>query len=347
MTISELSDAACAGEMQQELDISARLRSLSTDCMPHLLSEELLCRSLSAEGPDLHPEKKYPYKTNTHELAVADSVQTKPEADSEERQPEKQPVQNSVARKALDSMRQVTTYVASGLYNMIDNKLNAVLAMGTPGHLTWFFTYCLLRREVVRDQLEATAPLMHVLEGHWLFDWPHAFKKILAMGSDAMCAQARQSLPQEQAHLMQQNCRWIPAHLPQLHGPDAVFITTGVLGKVSKYTNPAWNSRFRTVDEMHEFMKMFTAPQPLAKLGLFPLIGVIPAASQNEGMNKNFWDIILRSNMTPISGTTIAADYTSCTELEVYCDDKLGNSLKCHITIHIPASSMRAQLTLG
>jgi hypothetical protein len=60
MTVSELSDAACAGEMQQELDISARLRSLSTDCMPHLLSEELLCRSLPAEGPDLHPEKKYP-----------------------------------------------------------------------------------------------------------------------------------------------------------------------------------------------------------------------------------------------------------------------------------------------
>ena len=136
---------------------------------------------------------------------------------------------------------------------MIDNKLNAVLAMGTPGHLTWFFTYCLLRREVVRDQLEATAPLMHVLEGHWLFDWPHAFKKILAMGSDAMCAQARQSLPQEQAHLMQQNCRWIPAHLPQLHGPDAVFITTGVLGKVSKYTNPVPQGHrdFRRGIELH------------------------------------------------------------------------------------------------
>ena len=109
----------------------------------------------------------------------------------------------------------------------------------------------------------------------------------MAIGPGCLCARARQSLCRDPAGMVQ-NCMWIPAHLPQLQGPDAVFISTGVLGKVSKYTNHTWNRRFRNVDEMHDYVKTLTTPQPLAEVGLFPLIGVIPAESQREVTNKYF-----------------------------------------------------------
>jgi len=261
--------------------------------------------------------------------APAESGQvTTQEVNQQVKQPVKQP---GVVQKVWNGMRQVSTYVASGMYSMLENKLSGILAMGTPCHLKWFLAYSLLRGEVVRDQLAPTAPLMHV-EARWLFDWSLAWKKVLEVGPDALCARARRSLRQDPA-TMEKNCMWIPGHLPQLHGPDAVFITTGVLGKVSKYTNSAWDRRFRTVDQMHEFNKTLTTRQPLATVGLFPLIGVIPAVSQQEVVNKYFFDGVLRSNMTPICGTTIAADYTSCTEFRSRCDDKFGNSFECNVSI--------------
>ena len=107
----------------------------------------------------------------------------------------------------------------------------------------------------------------------------------MSIRPDALCARARQALCEDQLLLMGMNCSWVPSHLPQLCRPDAVFITTCLLGNVKKYTNHAWNRlNCRTVDEMYEFTKTLTTPQPLAMGGLFPLIGVIPAAAQSEVM---------------------------------------------------------------
>ena len=89
-----------------------------------------------------------------------------PKVNPEERQTESQP---GMVQNVLNSMQQVTTYVTSGLYSMLESrlngvlamggKLNAVLATGSPSHLTWCLTHCLLRREVVRTQLQTTDPL--------------------------------------------------------------------------------------------------------------------------------------------------------------------------------------------
>ena len=113
------------------------------------------------------------------QLALVDSGQIiKPEVKPEFIPEEPQP---GVVRKALNSVQQVTTYVASGLYSMLENRLNGILAMGGTlnailavdgaRHLTWCLTYCLLRREVVRNQLQTTAPLEPTVlvnvEGHW------------------------------------------------------------------------------------------------------------------------------------------------------------------------------------
>jgi len=240
-----------------------------------------------------------------------------------------------VVRKALNSVQQVTTYVASGLYSMLENKLNGILAMGGASHIPCVIAFCLLRREVDVNWSK-NEPYSVELEGHWFYDggscWPAACKKVLAVG-DALCARAHRSLCRDPA-IMQRNCLWIPAHLPQLHGPDAVFITTGILGKVSKYTNHAWNRHFRNVDEMHDLMQTLTTPQPLAEVGLFPLIGVIPAASQREVTNKYFWDFILRTDSSTVCDASSAAEFTSRTEFTSDCDDKFGNAVECLVTVY-------------
>ena len=89
----------------------------------------------------------------------------------------------------------------------------------------------------------------------------------------------------------QQHCRWIPRHLPQLCGPDGVFVSTVVFGKISKYSNSAWDKILPDVSEVNAYIKMQQdnpKPSPLVGVGLNCLFSIVPDESQQRALASKY-----------------------------------------------------------
>ena len=87
----------------------------------------------------------------------------------------------------------------------------------------------------------------------------------------------------------QQHCRWLPRHLPQLCGPDAAFVSTIVFGKISKYSNFAWDKILPDVSEVNAYVKMHhDSPTPLMTCGLNCLFTIVPEESQQRALASKY-----------------------------------------------------------
>ena len=125
---------------------------------------------------------------------------------------------------------------------------------------------------------------------------------------------------------------WIPKHIPHLNGPDAVFVTSGVLGMVSKHSNPAWDQLFRNSGEINDLLELSedALKSPLCQVGLFPLIGLLNTAEEEKRLADHyFWTC-----GTTLKWTATSASYDSQLDFATTCRDKYGNMIQCAFRIN-------------
>ena len=208
------------------------------------------------------------------------------------------------------------------------------------GGYTWLATHMLLRRNAIQQERDSKV----LLDSTW-FEDPQGSHHVMCKylidmigpATNCLCSKARKSLENEclvhyqmSIEQMSLTSAWIPNHLPQLCGPDAVFQTTIVLGVVSKYSNPAWDRLFRSKDEIQQFMQTEQAVgSPLCEVGLFPLIGLLDRRDERALANKYFKDCLTGFKGTRFEGSSKVAHYASLTEFVATCVDKRGKLIEC------------------
>ena len=130
----------------------------------------------------------------------------------------------------------------------------------------------------------------------------------------------------------QRSSWWIPKHVPQLNGNDAVFVASSVLGAMSKHSNPAWDQLFRNSSEIQEFLESSedALKSPLCQVGLFPFVGLLNTAEEEKRLADHyFWTC-----GTGMKWTATSASYDSHIEFATTCRDKYGNMIQCHFRIN-------------
>ena len=186
-----------------------------------------------------------------------------------------------------------------GFHSMLQEKIGFDLR-----HLGWVATALMLRRRTI-EQERAEQSVDNTQHAHgsemksspWLCnpscpsnvfcDYATRWLKVVP---DALIRAAEESFPRHNLLSHRQHCQWIPGHLPQLHGPDPVFITTVVFGKVSKYSNGAWNEILPDVNEVNKYVRSQTTElTPLITSGLTALFSVVPEHQQGVLASKYCW----------------------------------------------------------
>ena len=129
---------------------------------------------------------------------------------------------------------------------------------------------------------------------------------------------------------------WIPQHIPQLNGPDAVYVTSAVLGVMSKTSNMAWDQLFRNSEELNELLESNAdlLKSPLCQVSLFPLVGVLSSAEDEKLLSdKYFWTCGTDWRGTWTAGNSEVDHYDSQLDFAANCRDKYGNDMECYFRI--------------
>merc|ERR1740117_2054444 len=161
---------------------------------------------------------------------------------------------------------------------------------------------------------------------------------------ECICLQKQMSV--EQFHHSQW---WIPAHIPQLNGPDPVYVTAVVLGQVSKHSNLAWDQLFRNSTELEDLLKSSedALKSPLCKVGLFPLIGVFTSVEDEKIVaDQYFWHC--GTNWKGIEENVHNSEMDHCyshLEFSASCRDKHDNELDCAVRIVVCAQASGALMS--
>jgi len=141
---------------------------------------------------------------------------------------------------------------------------------------------------------------------------------------------------------------WIPAHIPQLNGPDPVYVTAVVLGQVSKHSNLAWDRLFRNSTELEDLLQSSedALKSPLCKVGLFPLVGVFTSVEDEKIVaDQYFWHC--GTNLKGIENVhNSEMDHCySHLEFSASCRDKHDNELECAVRIVVCVQASGALLS--
>lgn len=253
------------------------------------------------------------------------------------------PTKKSRMQKVASAVREAF----SGCLDRINMVWDAVQArmsiVGNMGGCKWLATYMILRKIAVASERDPHC----ILDSAWLSNerkvqncfLRYVTEQIMGKGVNQMCSNARQSLEKDcqnqqiSIETMQSTSSWVP-QLPQMNGPNAVFLTTSVLGKVTKYSNSAWDSMFRNKDELHRYLQNSTAAtkSPLVEFGLFALIGLIDPEQESVVAKQYCWSMLSWQSFL-VADESEVAYYYSCTDFESTCTDKWGNKIECTILI--------------
>jgi len=135
---------------------------------------------------------------------------------------------------------------------------------------------------------------------------------------------------------LQRSPWWIPPHVPQLNGPDAVFVASAVLGVMSKTSNMAWDQLFRNSEELNELLDSNAdlLKSPLCQVSLFALIGVLSSAEDEKLLSEKYFWAFPKFLKTQTAGNSEVDHYDSQLDFAATCKDRHGNDLECYFRIH-------------
>ena len=160
---------------------------------------------------------------------------------------------------------------------------------------------------------------------------------------ESVCRKEQKSV--EQFH---QSLWWIPAHIPQLNGPDAVYVTTAVLGVVSKHSNLAWDRLFRNTTELEDLLESSedAVKSPLCKVGLFPFIQILNSVEDEQVLaDKYFWSCGTSFKGSINAHNSEVDHYASHLDFSTGCHDKYGNEMECSFRITVCLQTCGALLS--
>jgi len=223
----------------------------------------------------------------------------------------------------------------------------------------WMAAFLALRRRVVKEEQKKNAYCLLHLESNVTSAYRTYFTQLQGYAEDILCKRAQDALEsiclQKQMSLeqFQHSPWWIPAHIPQLNGPDPVWVASMVLGVRSKRSNFAWDRLFRNSTELEDFLasSVDALKSPLCKVGLFPLIGIFNSVEDEQKVaDQYFWHCgtTWKGKMCSIPKLDHNSEmehYHSHVEFSASCRDKHGNDLECGFRIACCAQTSGALMS--
>jgi len=267
--------------------------------------------------------------------------------------------------KVANFLRSSAAYMGAGvngaigeIYALVQKKLSGTRAIGC----MWLATHFLLKRKAIQ-QARSSSRKDVILDTVWI-DNPQMvqnafcsyFTDKLGHLEEVLCERARNSLKDQlqiwgmSVQQVKESTSWMPPRLSQPDGPDAVWVTSCVLGEVSKFSNPAWDRLFRNQEELNELMQSEAAPleSPLCECGLFALVGILNPEDELELARQYFWQFLspdFKSYSIVETSGAETTHYETMIEFVATCRDKWGNELECGFWIQCNLANCGALIT--
>ena len=262
-----------------------------------------------------------------------------------------------VVCSAVDTSAALLSAGADKLHGILHDKVKFAVDRYTGA--VWVAAFMTLKRRAVQTELKVNFDETCGTPGDRDSNSPRAayrsyFTRMQGHTEDLLCKRAHDALESvcrkelksvEQFH---QSLWWIPAHIPQLNGPDAVYVTTAVLGVVSKHSNLAWDRLFRNTTELEDFLESSedAVKSPLCKVGLFPFIQILNSVEDEQVLaDKYFWSCGTSFKGSMNAHNSELDDYASHLEFTTSCHDKHGNEMECGFWITVCLQTSGALLS--
>ena len=129
---------------------------------------------------------------------------------------------------------------------------------------------------------------------------------------------------------------FVPQHMEHITGSDPVFVTTCVLGVVTKHSNAAWDQVFRNNAELIDLLDSTEDARnsPLAKVSLFPLISILAPVEEEKLASRYFWTCSTKWKRVVRADTVDGVQFESEFQFSATCRDKHGSTRECAFWIN-------------